>query len=352
MLFVGGALFARTFRIGSARDTFSATNHVHRTPHPTMWRPTALLLPLVLSGAFARTSTHHSAIATAATDSLPGRWDITVHMPTGDAPSWLEVDPSGRDVLIGRFVGVSGSARPISRVEVHGDSLRFAIPPQWEEGNADLVVVGRLAGGQLTGSMTFPDGKRYDWSGVRAPALRRRGTPRWGAPIRLIRENDLGGWHPRSDSSHWSVSHGILRNARPGAELISDRTFGDFKLHVEFRYPKGSNSGVYLRGRHEVQIQDDYGKQPANDLFGGVYGFLTPTEIMARPAGEWNTFDITLVGRMVTIVANGRTVVCNREIPGITGGAIDNHEGEPGPLQLQGSEGAIEYRNLAVTPAR
>lgn len=317
-----------------------------------MWRLPALLLPLVLSGAFARTPSHRAPAAPAAADTLQGRWDITVRMPNGDAPSWLEVDESGRGVLVGRFVAVSGSARPISRVEVHGDSLRFAIPPQWEDGNGDLVVEGHFAAGGLAGTMTFPDGKRYDWVGVRAPSLHRTQKPTWGTPIHLLHANDLGGWHARGDSSHWSVANGILSNARAGAELVSDRTFRDFKLHVEFRYPKGSNSGVYLRGRHEVQIQDDYGKAPANDLFGGIYGFLTPTEIVARPAGQWQTFDITLVGRMVTIVANGHTVVCNRAIPGITGGAIDSHEGEPGPIQLQGSEGPVEYRNVILTPAR
>lgn len=317
-----------------------------------MWRTIALLFPVVLAGTAAHPITQPAPITAPAADTLPGRWDITVQMPDGARPSWLEVGESGNGVLIGRFVGVSGSARPISRVEVHGDSLHFAIPPQWEAGTGDLIVDGRLHDGGLTGTMVFPDGKRYDWTAVRAPALARDGTPRWGTPIHLLQENGLGGWHARGDSSHWSVTHSILRNARPGAELVTDRTFGDFKLHVEFRYPKGSNSGVYLRGRHEVQIQDDYGKAPWNDLFGGVYGFIEPTVIAARPAGQWQTFDITFVGRMVTIVANGKRVVCDRPIPGITGGAIDSHEGEPGPIMLQGSEGAIEYRNIVLTPAR
>jgi hypothetical protein len=130
------------------------------------------------------------------------------------------------------------------------------------------------------------------------------------------------------------------------------QTFGDFKLHIEFRYPAESNSGVYLRGRHEVQIQDDYGLAPMNDRFSGVYGFISPSEITAKKAGEWQTYDITLVGRMVTIVANGKRVVCDQEIPGITGGAIDSKEGEPGPLLLQGDHGPVEFRNIVITPAK
>jgi hypothetical protein len=144
----------------------------------------------------------------------------------------------------------------------------------------------------------------------------------------------------------------VLSSPKSGSNLITDRKFGDFTLHVEFRYPKESNSGVYLRGRHEVQIQDDFGNPPANDRFSGIYGFISPSVIAARPAGEWETYDITLIGRMVTVVANGKQVICNQEIPGITGGALDSHEGEPGPLFLQGDHGPVDYRNIVITPAR
>jgi 3-keto-disaccharide hydrolase len=285
-------------------------------------------------------------------EALQGRWDITITTPDGPRPSWLEVERSGRATLVGRFVGIVGSARPISRVVVTGDSLRFAIPPQWEAGDADLVVEGRLDGERLTGNITFPDGKRYDWTAVRAPSLRRQARPVWGAPIPLLNQNDLGGWHAVGGENQWVVSDGVLRSPKSGANLVSDRAFGDFRLHVEFRYPKESNSGVYLRGRHEVQIEDNYGLEPTSHRLGGVYGFLTPSEMAAKPPGEWQTYDITLVGRMVTVVANGKTVIFDRQIPGITGGALDSNEGAPGPLMLQGDHGPIEYRNITVTPAK
>ena len=284
-------------------------------------------------------------------ERMVGRWDISITTPGGEKPSWLEVERSGRDAVVGRFVGVVGSARPVSKIVANADSLSFSIPHQWEDGNGDLTVRGKLQGNGLAGVMTFPDGKSYPWTAVRAPRLD-RSTPVWGAPIRLLHANDLGGWHPSGSTNQWIATNGVLSSPRSGTNLITDRTFGDFKLHVEFRYPKESNSGVYLRGRYEVQIQDDFGNEPANDRFSGIYGFISPSVIAAKPAGEWESYEITLVGRMVTVVANGRQVVCNQEIPGITGGALDSHEGEPGPLFLQGDHGPIEYRDIVITPAR
>jgi len=314
-----------------------------------MWRHAMLLLTLALTTSSAGSRSVPSPV-------LDGRWDITIHTPGGDRPSWLELWHSGRDALVGQFVGVVGSARPISRVEDNGDTLRFTIPHQWEAGTGDLTVTGHRDGEGLVGQMTFPDGQTYDWTAARAPLMQRTTPPVWGAPIRLLHLNDFGGWHAvgggAADTNQGVVKNRVLQSPHSGLNVPTERTFKDFKLHIECRYPKESNSGVYLRGRHEVQIQDDYGLDPANDRFSGIYGFIAPTVIAARPAGQWQSYDITLVGRMVTVVANGRTVICNREIPGITGGALDSREGTPGPLLLQGDHGPIEYRNIVITPAR
>ena len=313
-------------------------------------------LILLLAAAVPSASTHiPSAVAPQQQDAYQrvlGRWDITITTPEGPRPSWLEVERSGRDAVIGRFVGIVGSARPISAIATNGDSLSFTIPHQWEAGDGDLSVRGHVQGSGLAGTMTFPDGKTYSWTAVAAPLLARTSPPRWGAPINLLHRNDLGGWHPSGNTNQWRVVNGVLSSPRSGSNLITDRTFDDFKLHLEFRYPKESNSGVYLRGRHEVQIQDDYGNTPWNDRFSGVYGFITPSVIAAKPAGEWQTYDITLIGRLVTVVANGREVISNAEIPGITGGALDSNEGAPGPIFLQGDHGPVEYRNIVITPAR
>jgi hypothetical protein len=283
--------------------------------------------------------------------SIEGRWDITVYADGKEWPSWLEVTHSGTKTLVGRFVGVTGSARPISKVNFSNGKMSFSIPPQWENADKDLSVEGTVDGDRLSGTMITSEVKNYKWTGVRAPSLRRNTQPVWGEPVSLLNGEDLKGWRPMGENQ-WVVEGGVLRSPKSGANLVTEKTFTDFKLHFEFRYPKGSNSGMYLRGRYEVQIIDSKGQEPASGLLGGVYGFLTPSEMAAKDPGEWQTYDITLVGRMITVVANGTTVICNQEIPGITGGAIDSKEGEPGPLMIQGDHGPVEFRNIVITPAK
>ncbi len=281
---------------------------------------------------------------------IEGRWDITMQSDGKESPAWLEVRHSGFETLVGQFVGSGGSARPVARVEFAAGQLRFAVPPQWEKGKNDFQFEGRLQGDALSGTMTFPDGVRGTWTAVRAPSLRREREPAWGQPIPLLNGNSLAGWKALGENQ-WQVTGGVLRNAKSGGNLVTERTFTDFKLHLEFRYPAGSNSGVYLRGRYEVQIADSTGTDPAIDELGSIYGFVAPS-LRATRAGQWQTFDITLVGRRVTVVLNGKTIICDREIPGITGGALDSREGDPGPLLLQGDHGPVEYRNLVLTPGK
>ncbi|WP_221390841.1 DUF1080 domain-containing protein [Dyadobacter sp. NIV53] len=282
---------------------------------------------------------------------LEGRWDITVDVAGKPSPSWLEVRHSGTHTLVGQFTGFSGSARPISEVNFKDGKMSFTIPPQWEKGDGNLKLEGTLAGDKLTGTLTTVEGKTHNWTGVRAPALRKTTQPAWGKAIQLTGGNDMKAWHAVGENQ-WIAENGILKSPKSGANLITNEKFNDFKLHVEFRIPKGSNSGVYLRGRYEVQVTDSKGMEPALDQMGAIYGFITPSEMVAKDAGEWNVYDITLVGRMLTLVANGKTVITNQEIPGITGGALDSNEGEPGPLYIQGDHGPVEYRNIVITPAK
>lgn len=293
-------------------------------------------------------------LGVAQSESVPaivGRWDLRVQGKDAVYPSWLEVTLSGNRTLVGRFVGRVGSARPISRVNDVGGKLTFAIPPQWDRDTADLRFEGRLDGERLSGTITSPSGESDAFTGTRAPALL-HGVPAWGAPIELFNGKDLTGWKPQGGTSHWTVVNGVLTSTKSGANLVTTRTFSDFKLHIEFRYPKGGNSGVYLRGRHEVQIEDTPKRDfPLSVDVGGVYGFLTPNEIATTGPGQWQTYDITLVGRRVTVVLNGHTIIANEIIPGITGGALDSDEGAAGPLLLQGDHLPIEYRNIRLTPA-
>ncbi len=280
--------------------------------------------------------------------SIEGRWNLTLSFDGKEVPSWLEVSHSGLSTLVGRFVFLNGSARPISEIHFKDGKFSFAIPPQWETGNL-LEFEGSLEGEELKGTLLYTDGKTYDWVGTPAPKLAYNANPVWGEPKVLFNGKDFDGWQAMGENQ-WVVKDGILTSEKTGANLVSDEKFNDFKLHLEFRYPEGSNSGIYLRGRYEVQIADNFGMEPSSILFGGIYGFLTPNEMAAKRAGEWQEYDITLIGRRITIVANGKEIITNQNIPGMTGGALDNNEAEAGPFLIQGDHGPVEFRSIIVTP--
>ena len=302
------------------------------------------------SALFICISFNHS-FASPADPSPEGKWDINIQMNGKILPSWLEIRHSGFHTLIGEFVGVVGSARPISKIVFVDNKISFSVPPQWEPGDKDLQFDAVFAGDSLSGTMIYTDGKSYTWTATRAPLLRRKSPPVWNKPTTLFNGHNLNGWHALGNNQ-WIAENGVLRSPRSGANLVTDQKFNDFKLHIEFRYPKESNSGIYLRGRYELQIEDNYGQQPSKDFLGSIYGFIVPSEMAAKPAGEWQTYDVTLIGRQVTVVANGKTIICNQQIPGITGGALDSREGEPGPILIQGDHGPIEYRNITITKAK
>lgn len=283
---------------------------------------------------------------------VSGKWDLTVQTPDGERPSWLEIKTSGIAALTGRYVGAEGSARPISKINYSEDTgtYRFSIPPQWVRSDSNLEVEFSLENDKLVGELTTPNSKTLEWTGVRAPKLKPDKQIEWGEPINLLDEN-LSKWNI-PENNQYSMDNGVLKNEGKGGNLITKETFSDFKLHVEFRYPEGSNSGIYLRGRYEVQITDNYGMDPGSQSIGSVYGFIKPSENAAKKAGEWQTYDITLNGRMVDVVLNGTRVICNRPIPGTTGGALDSNEGEPGPIMLQGDHGVVEFRKITITPAK
>jgi Domain of Unknown Function (DUF1080) len=315
----------------------------------TIYRINILILLVVLPCLIASKPGHKSNIPYAA--GIEGRWDLTMYSEGKQYPSWLEVRHSGLHTLVGQFVGPGGSARPISKVNFNDNRMSFSIPPQWEPGTVDLHFDAIFEGDSLRGTMVSSDGKKFSWSGVRAPSLWRTKEPEWDSTITLFNGKDLSGWHP-TGVNQWKALGGNLVSPKSGSNIITDRTFTDFKLHIEFMYPKGSNSGVYLRGRYEVQIADSKGLEPLKDQLGAIYGFVAPNEMMAKDAGEWQSYDITLIGRLVSIMVNGKQVICSQEIPGITGGALDSHEGEPGPLLIQGDHGPIEFRNIQLTPAK
>ncbi|WP_394748607.1 3-keto-disaccharide hydrolase [Spongiimicrobium salis] len=281
---------------------------------------------------------------------LEGRWNLTIAQEGKELPSWLEVTHSGRNTLVGRFVYAFGSARPIGNVVYEKGEFRFSIPPQWERGGRKMDFKGKITAKGLAGTMIYADGKTYSWTAVRAPKLKHTKRPVWGNPITLFNGKDLSGWKS-TGKNQWKVQNGILKSAESGTNIYTKETFNDFKLHVEFKYSKNGNSGIYLRGRYEVQITDNKGEDPSSTKFGGVYGFLCPNEMVAKEAGEWQSYDIVLIGRRVTVIANGVPIIVDQIIPGITGGALDNDEAAPGPILIQGDHEPIELRNIVLTPA-
>jgi Domain of Unknown Function (DUF1080) len=172
---------------------------------------------------------------------------------------------------------------------------------------------------------------------------------RW---ISLFDGKDLSGWHLRDANAHngWKAENGLLVNTPPSTDLVSDQKFRDFDIHYEYMYPAGSNSGVYLRGRYEIQIQDDYGKAPESHINGAIYGLITPSSNPTRPAGQWQTVDARIRGDQVTVVLNGTRIIRDAALTHPTGGALDDQVGEPGPIMLQGDHGPISFRNIRVRP--
>jgi hypothetical protein len=209
-----------------------------------------------------------------------------------------------------------------------------------------------ITNGKLSGTQKREDGVEGRITGVRAPALHREPPKNWAAPEALFNGKDLSGWQPDKPSeNHWKAQNGELVNEAAGANIRTTRKFNDFKLHIEYNCPQDGNSGVYLRGRYEVQVE--YEPADKNDKFhqmGSIYGFIPPAVNLPPKPGQWESYDITLVGRTVTVVRDGVTTINHQEIPGITGGALDSHEGEPGPLCIQGDHtGGMKYRNITIS---
>ena len=282
-----------------------------------------------------------------------GRWDLSIKTPAKELPSWIEVsEEQGKPKVV--MVGLTDHATPLARVQFKDGELEF-VSPKGEEGyTEDMTFKGKAVDGQLVGTVAGSSGTSWPWVGRKAPILKRTTAPVWGKPATLFNSKDFTGWRfsDPSHASNWKVEDGELVNHGHGAEIITIAKFEDFKLHVEFNCGPQSNSGVFLRGRYEVQIETDSAQEPPSHHTGGVYGFIDPTPELPRKPGEWRTFDITLVGRFITVVQDGRTIIDNTEIHGITGGALDSHEDLPGPIYLQGSEeGRVAFRNIVITPA-
>jgi hypothetical protein len=290
-------------------------------------------------------------------EAFNGRWNI---QPSGMHRAWwLEITGAGTPQLKGKFVGApGGQLDDIPKLSIRNGELRFEFERKWRIGNkarqARGVWTARLKDDKLVGLFRLPGQPPVSWVGERAPVINDRddGTWRPGQPIELFNGKDLSGWIPigRPGEVRWMVKDGILVNEAPAPNLMTEAKFWNFDLHVEYRVGPKSNSGIGLRGRYEVQILEDYGRPVDGHSNGAIYSRIVPAVNASKPAGEWQTFDIRLIGRMVTVVLNGVKIIDNREIEGLTAIAVDPHEAEPGPILLQGDHGVVEFRKITLTP--
>jgi hypothetical protein len=192
------------------------------------------------------------------------------------------------------------------------------------------------------------------WVGKRAPVLSEKDDGSWrtGKPVELFNGRDLTGWAamiPGRDLG-CAFKDGVMTILEGANDLVSEKKFWNFALHAEFRLGAGSNSGLGLRGRYEVQIFDDYGKPPSSHGNGALYSRIVPAVNASKPPGEWQAFDIRLVGRDLTVTLNGKTLIEKGNVEGLTAMAHDPNEDEPGPISLQGDHGVVAFRKLTVTP--
>ena len=304
-----------------------------------------------------------------------GRWALTI--PGGGA-GWLGVTQED-GYLDGSILWGGGSVLPADWVFMADDSLCVFRFHKVERKNAagkvvrtqtlPEVIMAKVDGDFLQLTQIEPNRncvgfEQREFTGKRIPPLPAKpdlSKVKFGMPIALFDGMSLDAWKltDENQKSGWSVEDGLLVNkpVQPqGGRHVSYgnlRTvaeFEDFNLKLEVKVNKGENSGVYLRGIYEVQVADTYGQPLDSHNMGGVYSRITPSVAAEKPAGQWQTMDITLVDRHVTVVLNGQKIIDNEPLLGCTGGALSSDESKPGPIYLQGDHTGICYRDIILTP--
>lgn len=306
--------------------------------------------------------------ARGAESDFNGRWDLQVHSApaninfTAAKAWWLSIAGAGTPDMKIQFVGTpDGSLDTISKSSFQNGVLHYT----WEsrKGDEHIDYVVKYVDGHLEGSMTSPEGIPFTFTGRRAPQNDEHDDGTWveGKPIRLFDGKDLKGWTGVVDNkaTGWSVKGGNLElngSTNPHSEdLKTVAKFWNFELHLEYKLCPKCNSGIALRGRYEVQIAADYGTPPGLHGTGALYTRIVPAVNAGKPTGEWNTYDIRLVGLEVTTTLNGQKLYEKAVITGLTGLASNSFEGKPGPIELQGGElraglGPVEFRNIVLVP--
>ncbi len=293
-----------------------------------------------------------------------GRWALTI--PGGGA-GWLGVVEKDGAFSSSVLWG-GGSVVPTASTKVDGDTLIVTREQKNKEGKVTTeTLTGKVEGDviKLTTVKRNAEGKEVgksaDLSGNRIPAIPAApnlSKVKYGDPIALLNGKDLTGWKLMNDKADngWSLQDGALINRvvkekdKHFGNLRTEAEFEDFNLKTEVRTSEGSNSGIYLRGIYEVQIMESFGKPLDSHHMGALYSRITPSVNAEKPIGEWQTLDITLVCRHLTVILNGKTIIDNQPVLGCTGGAMSSNESKPGPIYLQGDHTNVDYRNMVLRP--
>lgn len=281
-----------------------------------------------------------------------GRWNLTGTGADSGNVYWLEVTEEGGQ-LSGMFLNRGGSPVKLASIKVEGDELVFTTASPGEN-RPGQTFRARRKGDGLEGSTTQRD-RTVAFTGARPPkwpAANANGKHTYGKPVELFDGKTLDNWGVQDPGKPmgWSVVDGAMTNEKGANNLVSKQTFKDFKINAEYKIEPNSNSGIYLRGRYELQVLDDYGKPPETHGQMAIYAWVAPTVNASKPATEWQVMEAILVANKVTVTLNGQKVHDNATIQAITGGALDANETAPGPIMLQGDHGKVSYRKVTVTP--
>ena len=306
-----------------------------------------------------------------------GQWTIDIEHGT---VGWLEVRQE-KDFLDADLLWIGGSVVPVANVYMAGDKYLIVtrtdnVVRTKDENNLPIrshVITNWLEvekkGDKIVGFLMNPrrNGKGVDstsFVGTKLPApppAPDMAKIKYGTPITLFNGKDLSGWRliNEKQKNGFSALNSVLSNNPVQVEgekhvsygnIRTDQEFEDFNLKLEVNIPAGSNSGIYLRGMYEIQVSDSYKKELNAHNMGGLYSRIKPTVNAEKPAGTWQSMDITLCDRHVTVILNGIKIIDNQPVYGPTGGAMKSDVFTAGPLYLQGDHGKVEYRNLVLTP--
>ncbi len=280
-----------------------------------------------------------------------GKWDITGTAPNNNYIFWLEVkNEDGK--LAGYFLNRSGSVLKLPEIAIEDGVLVFA--PASQPGAPKQVHRAKVEDERLLGLLTIGE-QEIAWIGVRPPqwsSYDANGRHRLGTPVPLFDGKTMENWEVQHKDrpSGWTVVDGAMTNEAHANNLVSRHRFENFKIRCEFKIEEKSNSGIYLRGRYELQVLDDFGKEPGIHGHMALYSRVKPLLNAGLPAGQWQTMEATIVGNRLSVTLNGKKVHDNIVIDGLTGGALDSNEGEPGPILIQGDHGKVWFRRIIVTP--